>query len=61
MQGDGRMFIARTEELLKLSGAMKQKGQATLVYGKRRVGKTRLIKEALNRQEQSVIYSNFPH
>ena len=28
---------------------MKQPGQASLVYGKRRVGKTRLIREALNR------------
>ncbi len=50
------MFVARTEELAKLSAAMKQTGRASLVYGKRRVGKTRLIKEALNTQNQSVIY-----
>ena len=50
------MFIARTEELSKLSGSMKQTGHASLVYGKRRVGKTRLIREALKQQEQSVIY-----
>ena len=50
------MFIARIEELSKLSGAMRQTGHASLVYGKRRVGKTRLIKEALKKQEQSVIY-----
>lgn len=50
------MFIARIEELSKLSGAMKQTGHASLIYGKRRVGKTRLIKEALKQQEQSVIY-----
>ncbi len=50
------MFIARTEELSKLSNAMKQTGHASLVYGKRRVGKTRLIREALNRQDQPVIY-----
>ena len=50
------MFIARTEELSKLTDAIKQAGRASLVYGKRRVGKTRLIKEALNRQDQSVIY-----
>ncbi|MBR3430391.1 MAG: AAA family ATPase [Clostridia bacterium] len=50
------MFIARIEELSKLSGAMRQTGHASLVYGKRRVGKTRLIKEALKQQEQSVIY-----
>lgn len=50
------MFVARTEELSKLSDAMKHAGHASLIYGKRRVGKTRLIKEALNRQDQSVIY-----
>ena len=50
------MFIARTEELSKLSESMKQTGHASLVYGKRRVGKTRLIREAMKRQEQSVIY-----
>ena len=50
------MFVGRTEELSKLSGSMKQAGRASLVYGKRRVGKTRLIREALNTQDQSVIY-----
>ena len=50
------MFVGRTEELSKLSDAMKQAGRASLVYGKRRVGKTRLIKEALNGQVQPVIY-----
>ena len=50
------MFIARSDELSKLSGAMRQTDHASLVYGKRRVGKTRLIKEALKQQEQSVIY-----
>ena len=41
------------------SDAMKQSGHASLVYGKRRVGKTRLIKEALIRQNHSVIYYEF--
>ena len=50
------MFIARSEELSKLSDSLKKSGHASLVYGKRRVGKTRLIKEALGRQDQSVIY-----
>ena len=50
------MFIARSEELSKLSGAMRQTDHVSLIYGKRRVGKTRLIKEALKQQEQSVIY-----
>ena len=51
--------IVVSEELSKLSDAMKQSGHASLVYGKRRVGKTRLIKEALIRQNQSVIYYEF--
>lgn len=50
------MFVGRTEELSKLSQAMKQTGKATLVYGKRRVGKTRLIMEALKKLDQTVIY-----
>ena len=50
------MFIARTEELSKLLESMRQTGCASLVYGKRRVGKTRLIKEALKKQDQTVIY-----
>ena len=57
IEGSGsELFVARTEELSKLSAAMKQTGCASLIYGKRRVGKTRLIKEALDRQDQSVIY-----
>lgn len=35
---------------------MRQSNHATLVYGKRRVGKTRLIKEALKIQEKNVLY-----
>ena len=50
------MFVARSQELSQLAGAMKQSNHAALVYGKRRVGKTRLIKEALKQQRQSVIY-----
>lgn len=50
------LFVARTEELTKLVGAMKQSNHAALVYGKRRVGKTRLIKEALKAQTKTAIY-----
>ena len=50
------MFVARTEELSQLAEAMRQSNHATLVYGKRRVGKTRLIKEALKIQEKNVLY-----
>jgi len=36
--------------------AMKRSNHAALVYGKRRVGKTRLIKEALQQQDKTAIY-----
>lgn len=41
------MFYARVEELKTLKARLADKGQAVLIYGKRRVGKTFLIKEAL--------------
>ncbi len=50
------MFVARTEELSQLTNAMKRSNHASLVYGKRRVGKTRLIKEALMRQDRTALY-----
>ena len=46
------MFVARSEELSQLSEAMKKSNHATLVYGKRRVGKTRLIREAAGVSEK---------
>ncbi len=50
------MFVARTRELSKIEEIMKQPDCASLIYGKRRVGKTRLIKEALKKQDCAVIY-----
>lgn len=50
------MFVARSDELSQLADAMRQSNHATLVYGKRRVGKTRLIKEALKLQKKTVLY-----
>ena len=50
------LFVARSEELAQLAAAMKQSNHAALVYGKRRVGKTRLIKEALKAQNRTAIY-----
>ena len=41
------MFIARKNELRKVKSFLSSDDNAMLVYGKRRVGKTRLIKEAL--------------
>ncbi len=51
-----RVFVARSKELTQLAGAMKKSNHASLVYGKRRVGKTRLIHEALKTQDKQVIY-----
>ena len=50
------LFVARSQELSQLAGAMRQSNHAALIYGKRRVGKTRLIKEALKTQTRTVIY-----
>ena len=48
------VFVARSDELSQLADAMRQINHAALVYGKRRVGKTRLIKEALKLQKKTV-------
>ena len=50
------MFIGRKEELKTLSKAIKQTDNATLIYGKRRIGKTTLIKEVLNKTKTSSVY-----
>lgn len=50
------MFVGRSGELQLLLGAFKEKRSATLLYGKRRVGKTTLIKEALEKQQKTYVY-----
>ena len=50
------MFVGRGEELRQLQDALREDRSATLVFGKRRVGKTTLIKQALLNQEKTVIY-----
>lgn len=50
------MFVGRSEELQLLLEAFKEKRSATLLYGKRRVGKTTLIKEALEKQQKTYVY-----
>ncbi len=50
------MFIGRKEELRQLQDALREDRSATLVFGKRRVGKTTLIKQALRVQEKTVVY-----
>lgn len=49
------LFVARSRELSLLADAMKRDNHATLVYGKRRVGKTRLIREALKEQQNKTV------
>ena len=50
------MFVGRSGELQLLLEAFKEKRSATLLYGKRRVGKTTLIKEALEKQQKAYVY-----
>ena len=50
------MFVGREEELAQLDAAFALNGSATLLFGKRRVGKTTLIKQALLRQSKVCIY-----
>ena len=50
------MFIGRQEELSRLKTVLQKSGTATLIYGKRRVGKTSLIKQALPGQVKTVLY-----
>ena len=50
------MFVGRSGELQLLLEAFKEKRSATLLYGKRRVGKTTLIKEALEKQQKTYVY-----
>ena len=50
------MFIAREKELKLLSDNLNDISTVTIIYGKRRVGKTTLIKEALKKSNKINIY-----
>ena len=50
------MFVGRTGELRQLGEAFSREHSATLLYGKRRVGKTTLIKQALEAQQKPCVY-----
>ena len=50
------MFIGREAELQQLGEVLAMEHSAVLVYGKRRVGKTTLIKQALLTQEKKSLY-----
>ena len=50
-------FFGRVEETAKLGAMLERDGQtATLVYGRRRVGKSELIKQCLRRTPAASIY-----
>ena len=50
------MFVARKSELEQLRSFYCENGSAALVYGKRRVGKTSLIRESFPYFDGQVIY-----
>ncbi|MCI8344318.1 MAG: AAA family ATPase [Clostridia bacterium] len=50
------MFIGRQEELKAIQGILERKSGSVLVYGKRKVGKTTLILEALKSSKDTTVY-----
>ena len=50
------MFVGRTNELVSIQNALLTPGSAVMIYGKRKVGKTTLIKEALQNVETINVY-----
>lgn len=50
------MFIGRQEELNLLSSMLKKKSASIMIYGKRKVGKTTLIKKCLESSTDKIIY-----
>lgn len=50
------MFIGRQEELKAIQAVLDKKSGSVLVYGKRKVGKTTLILEALKSSKDTTVY-----
>lgn len=50
------MFIGRTEEISALSALLKKRSASAMIYGKRKVGKTTLIKKVLEASADKTIY-----
>ncbi len=50
------MFIGREKELNDLTGLLAGTGKAGMIYGKRKIGKTTLIREALKRSDKTNVY-----
>ena len=50
------MFIGREKELFSMKNALTAVGTAVMVYGKRKVGKTTLIRQFLINQQEKYVY-----
>ena len=50
------MFVGRKNELVSIRNALLTPGSAVMIYGKRKVGKTTLIKEALQNENYISVY-----
>lgn len=50
------MFIGRVDELKTLSTLLAQKSASAMIYGKRKVGKTTLIKKVLENSSDKMVY-----
>ena len=50
------MFIGREEELKILSSLLEKPSASAMIYGKRKVGKTTLIKKALENSKDKMVY-----
>ena len=50
------MFIAREKELQTLYQTLSAPGTAAMIYGKRKIGKTTLIKKLLEKEETAKVY-----
>jgi len=50
------MFVGRNDELQILSKTLQFKSSSVMIYGKRKVGKTTLIKKALESSNDTTIY-----
>ena len=55
-------FIGRKAELAKLNAEYERDGSFVVIYGRRRVGKTTLIKEFLKKSSRRLIleFQNYP-
>ena len=50
------MFVARDKEIALINGLLSKPSGSAMIYGKRKVGKTTLITEALKNSKDKTIY-----